>query len=85
MGLALAVLVLAALSVGFLSLMLLPLVFIWLAFSVYTEPWKVESPEALPAHAGPEAAAPPWLTTEPTPEEKVEKPRVMVAGRRRPL
>lgn len=77
MGVALAVLVLAVISSGFVMLMLLPLAFIWLAVAVYTEPWQ----EAVPAE--PEAAAPP-----PEPEvkpEDVEKPRVMVAGRRRPL
>jgi len=75
MGLALAVLVLAFISVGFIALMLLPLAFIWLAVSVYTEPWR----ETVPAE--PEAAAPPPIP-ETKPEEPVEKPRVMVAGRR---
>ncbi len=78
MGLAVAVLVLTALSIGFITLMLLPLAFIWLAVSVYTEPWQT------PVPALPEGAAP---SPEPDvkPEEPVEKPRVMVAGRRRPL
>jgi len=76
MGLLLAVLVLAALSVGFLSLMALPLLFIWLAYTVYREPWKEQAPEVIEPVA-PEPAI------EPTPE--VVKPRVMVAGRRRPL
>jgi hypothetical protein len=76
MGLVLAVLVMAALSIGFITLMLLPLAFIWLAVSVYTEPWTQPAPEAVP-EPEPVPAVP-----EPQPEEK---PRVMVAGRRRPL
>jgi hypothetical protein len=76
MGILLAVLVLAALSVGFITLMLLPLFFIWLAISVYSEPWKEETPRIS------EPAAPePAIEEPPT----VERPRVMVAGRRRPL
>ena len=75
MGAALAVLVLAAISGGFVVLMLLPLAFIWLAVSVYMEPWQ----ESVPAE--PEATAPPPIP-EIKPEEQVEKPRVMVAGRR---
>jgi hypothetical protein len=75
MGLALAVLVLAFISVGFIALMFLPLVFVWLAVSVYTEPWRATVP------AEPEAAAPPPVP-ETKPEEQAEKPRVMVAGRR---
>jgi hypothetical protein len=83
MGILLAVLVLTALSVGFITLMALPLVFIWLAVSVFSEPWKERAPEALPEHARPEGRVPP---RPPKPEEQpVEKPRVMVAGRRRPL
>jgi hypothetical protein len=75
MGMLLAVLVLAALSVGFISLMALPLLYIWLAVSVYREPWKEEAPLIT------EPAAP-----EPEVEPKpAEKPRVMVAGRRRPV
>jgi hypothetical protein len=75
MGILLAVLVLAALSVGFVSLMALPLFFIWLAFSIYREPWKEQAPEVFEPPAPEPAVEPP----------KVEKPRVMVAGRRRPL
>jgi hypothetical protein len=83
MGIALAVLVLAAISIGFVALMLLPLAFIWLAVSVYSEPWKERAPEALPERAEPEAAPPP---PSPTPvEQTAERPRVMAAGRRRPL
>jgi hypothetical protein len=81
MGIALAVLVLTALSIGFVSLMLLPLFFIWLAVSVYKEPWKEPASEGGPEHVMPEAAAPSPTRDEPA----VEKPRVMVAGRRRPL
>lgn len=82
MGIALAVLVLTALSVGFVSLLLLPLAFIWLAFCVYKEPWKERAPDNVPEHVMPEAPPPPT----PEPEQPaVERPRVMVAGRRRPL
>jgi hypothetical protein len=82
MGIALAVLVLTALSVGFISLMFLPLIFIWLAASVYLEPWKEPAPEIVEAPK----AAEPTQPTEPTlTEPAIEKPRVMVAGRRRPL
>ena len=75
MGVTLAVLVLAVISSGFVMLMLLPLAFIWLAVSVYMEPWQ----ETVPAE--PEVTAPPPVP-EIKPEEPVEKPRVMVAGRR---
>jgi hypothetical protein len=78
MGILLAVLVLAALSVGFVSLMLLPLFFIWLIVSIYKEPWQEGAPLVS------EPAAPEPAIEEP-PIEPVEKPRVMVAGRRRPL
>jgi hypothetical protein len=80
MGVALAVLVLAVISVGFVSLMFLPLAFIWLAFCVYKEPWKESAPQGVGEQATPEPLPPP------TPEDPaVEKPRVMAAGRRRPL
>ncbi len=81
MGIALAVLVLAALSVGFVSLMALPLFFIWLAISVFTEPWEAGAPEAVPERAEPEG--PPQPPTLPE-EAFVERPRAMAAGRRRP-
>lgn len=82
MGIVLAVLVLAAISVGFVSLMFLPLVFIWLAVSVYKEPWKESAPAGVDEERAPEPAPLP----PPTPEEPaVERPRVMAAGRRRPL
>jgi hypothetical protein len=82
MGLVLAVLVLAALSVGFVALMALPLFFIGLAVSVFREPWATAAPEAAPAGAErEEVPQPPTL-----PEEAfVERPRAMAAGRRRPL
>ncbi len=81
MGLVLAVLVLAALSIGFVSLMVLPLFFIWLAISVFKEPWA-NAREVVPERAEPEGAPqPPTL-----PEEAfTERPRAMAAGRRRPL
>ena len=81
MGIALAVLVLTALSIGFVSLLLLPLVFIWMAVSVYAEPWGTSPPE-LVSELG-DVDEPVQVTP---PEQPVqEKPRVMVAGRRRPL
>jgi hypothetical protein len=79
MGIVLAVLVLAALSGGFLMLMALPLVYIWLAIAIYKEPWKEGAPESVPESAEPEPEA------LPPPEPTVERPRVMAAGRRRPL
>jgi hypothetical protein len=80
MGILLAVLVLTALSIGFVSLLLLPLVFIWLAVSVYTEPWKEPALLATPEGVMPEVPEP-----APVPEQPAETPRVMAAGRRRPL
>jgi hypothetical protein len=82
MGIVVAVLVLAALSIGFLSLMALPLVFVWLAVSLFKEPWKTSAPEAVPESAEPESVPEPPTTPE---EAVVERPRVMAAGRRRPL
>jgi hypothetical protein len=73
---------LTAISIGFVSLMLLPLVFIWLAVSVYSEPWKERAPEVLRERTEPQAAPPP---PSPTPAEPAERPRTMAAGRRRPL
>ncbi len=80
MGLVLAVLVLAALGIGFTALMVLPLVFIWLAVCVFREPWATAAPEAAPKGAElEEVPQPPTL-----PEEAfVEPPRAMAAGRRR--
>jgi hypothetical protein len=77
MGILLVVLVLAALSTGFLMMALLPLVFLWLAFSIYKEPWREQAPAVLPERA------PAVPVMQPSPD--VEKPRVMVAGRRHPL
>ena len=79
MGMFLAVLVLAAISIGFVALMFLPLFFIWLLISVYREPWKEPAPEQVPEHLVKEPEA-----EQPQPAE-VERPRVMAAGRRRPL
>jgi hypothetical protein len=75
MGIALAVLVLVAISGGFLALLGLPLVFVWLAFCIYKEPWQEEAPETIPSPEEREVTA----EAVPTP------PRVMAAGRRRPL
>jgi hypothetical protein len=83
MGLVLAVLVLAALSVGFVALMALPLFFIGLAVSVFREPWATAAPEAAPA-AEPKQVLQPQPPTLPE-EAFVERPRAMAAGRRRPL
>jgi hypothetical protein len=75
MGIALAVLVLFAISGGFIALLGLPLVFVWLGYCIYKEPWEEEAPEAIPSLEEREAAA----EALPTP------PRTMAAGRRRPL
>lgn len=82
MGIVLAVLVLAALSIGFVSLMVLPLFFIWLAISVFSEPWARAPEPAVPEQAEPEGAPQPPTVPE---EAFVERPRAMAAGRRRPL
>jgi len=86
MGIALAVLVLAAISGGFVGLMLLPLIFIWLAISVYKEPWKESAPEGVSERAMSEGTRPlaPMTPQKPAEEAVAERPRVMVAGRRRP-
>jgi hypothetical protein len=79
MGIALAVLVLVAISGGFVALLGLPLVFIWLGYCIYKEPWEEEAPETIPSaetSAGKREVAAEAL---PTP------PRTMAAGRRRPL
>jgi hypothetical protein len=78
MGFLLAVLVLAAIGIGFTLLMVLPLVFMWLGIAVFKEPWKTEAPAVAPER---EPVAP----VVPPPPPEVERPRVMVAGRRRPL
>jgi hypothetical protein len=77
MGILLAVLVFAALTVGFVSLMVLPLFFIWLAVAVFREPWKEEAPDIIKPQPKP--------VPEPEQPTEVDRPRVMVAGRRRPL
>jgi hypothetical protein len=78
MGELLAALIFGVIIFGFTALMLIPLFFAWLLVAVYKEPlvarsWIVTEPP-LPV---PEAAE-----TEVTPEER---PKVMAAGRRRPL
>lgn len=80
MGIVLGGFVLAMLAVGFAMLMALPLLFIWLAISVYTEPWA----EAGGVLGGRLPAEPEEIESMPEPE--TERPRTMVAGRRgRPL
>jgi hypothetical protein len=79
MGIALAVLVLFAISGGFIALLGLPLVYVWLAYCVYSEPWKEEAPAVTPDLGKPEDEAERLM---PPP---LEKPRTMAAGRRRPL
>ncbi len=75
MGIALAVLVLVAISGGFVALLGLPLVFVWLAYCIYKEPWEEEAPETIPSLEDREVAA----------EALPIPPRTMAAGRRRPL
>jgi hypothetical protein len=84
MGMLLAVLVLAVLSLGFTMLMALPAVFIWLAIAVYKEPWKTPAPAVVLEREPAAAVMPPSLSLS-SPQQEVERPRVMVAGRRRPL
>lgn len=79
MGILLAVLVLTALSIGFLGLMVLPLFFIWLAVSIFKEPWKEPAPAQVPRAFAQEPVVEP-----PRPEAEVERPRAMAAGQRRP-
>jgi hypothetical protein len=72
-----AALVFGVIIAGFTLLMLVPLFFAWLMVGVYREPW--------PAPAG--EAEPLAVETEPPPEAEteLERPKVMAAGRRRPL
>jgi hypothetical protein len=71
----LAALIFGVIIFGFTMLMLVPLFFAWLMVAVYREPWPATGAE------------PPAVDTEPPPdvEEQLERPKVMVAGRRRPL
>lgn len=75
MGALLASFIFGLIIFGFTALMLIPLFFAWLMIAVYREP------------AAAAAGAPPSVDTEPPPdvEEQLERPKVMVAGRRRPL
>jgi hypothetical protein len=83
MGILLAVLVFSALCIGFTLLMVLPIAFIWLGIAVFKEPWKVQAPAVVLER---EPAAPVvWPPPQPEAPAEVERPRVMVAGRRRPL
>jgi hypothetical protein len=72
-----AALIFGVIVAGFTALMLVPLFFAWLMIGVYREPW--------PTAAG--STDLPEVETEPPPqkEEELERPKVMVAGRRRPL
>lgn len=77
MGELLAALIFGVIIFGFTALMLIPLWFAWLMFAVYNEPAA--------AVAG--APEPPTVEPEPPPqvETELERPKVMAAGRRRPL
>ena len=72
-----AALIFGVIIAGFTALMLVPVWFAWLMFAVYSEP--------SPAVAG--AGEPPAAAPEPPPEREtvLERPKVMVAGRRQPL
>lgn len=72
-----AALIFGVIIAGFTALMLVPVFFAWLMFAVYSEPW--------PTAAG--AGEPPSVAPEPPPEQEteLERPKVMVAGRRQPL
>jgi hypothetical protein len=72
-----AALIFGVIIAGFTALMLVPLFFALLMIGVYREP--------SPAAAG--ATEQPAVETEPPPEreEELERPKVMAAGRRRPL
>jgi hypothetical protein len=78
MGELLAALIFGVIIFGFTALMLVPLFFAYLMVAVYREP-------ATPSGAvAPEPLA---VDTEPPPEveAELERPKVMAAGRRRPL
>jgi hypothetical protein len=81
MGEMLAAFIFAVVIFGFMGLMLVPVAFALLAFGVFREPST--------AAAGARALAdePSSVETEPPPEveAELERPKVMVAGRRRPL
>jgi hypothetical protein len=81
MGELLAALIFGVIIFGFTALMLIPLFFAWLMIGVYREP----APAAAEARAG--SAEPHAVETEPPPEAEteLERPKVMAAGRRRPL
>ena len=80
MGVMLAAFIFGLIIFGFTALMFVPLIFAWLMFAVYSEPATAMGPRAV-------ATEPPAVDTEPPPEveEQLERPKVMVAGRRRPL
>jgi hypothetical protein len=77
MGELLAALIFGVIIFGFTALMLIPLWFAWLMFAVYSEPAAVVGV----------APEPPAVEPEPPPEVEtvLERPKVMAAGRRRPL
>lgn len=83
MGIVLAVFVLGMIMVGFAMLAALPLMFMWLAVSVYAEPWTEATVSGPLTDITPEEPADIDSTTADT---ETERPRVMVAGRRgRPI
>jgi hypothetical protein len=77
MGELLAAMIFGVIIFGFTALMLIPLWFAWLMFAVYREPGAVLGSVPEPPAVEPEP--PPEVETE------LERPKVMVAGRRRPL
>lgn len=82
MGIVLALFVLGMIAVGFTMLTAIPLLFMWLAVGVYTEPWTEATVSGSLADITPEE--PPSIDSMPA-DTETERPRVMVAGRRRPL
>lgn len=83
MGIALAVFVLGMILIGFISLTLLPLLFVWLAIGVYTEPWGAPV-AAGDVPTGVKGFGPPAEVEKPPAEPTPTRPKVMVAGRRNP-
>jgi hypothetical protein len=83
MGIILALFVLGMMAVGFTMLAALPLLFIWLAVGVYTEPWTEATVGGPLTDITPDEPAD--IDSRPA-DTETERPRVMVAGRRgRPL
>jgi hypothetical protein len=82
MGVVIAVFVLGMILIGFTMLALLPLLFVWLAIGVYTEPWGEPAVAGQPPSRETGFGS---LTVETPPAESTpERPKVMAAGSRRP-